>query len=565
MAAALVLPCAAIIAGYTVDVSHDLVANGKLSAATIATASSLLDTHGVVVLKGGVVTSPGLTEKALLLARRDLTLTHARLEKVGIDPMSESFSFAEIVHRSRLRYDMSIDVRRMPEDAPWEALSAATRAVATPIIERLCEESCVECAAEGLITSLPGAVAQRFHIDGEGAGSFNAIVPLVDTGVQGGTGTEFWLGSHRDPVVAQLIADEKLSVDDAAQLPVPADRIVKPALTVGDCVVYDYRVVHRGPANGGPSDRPVFYSAWADVRSSGDGYNFPRRSLAELERRSELFGPLFSLRGGGAGGAGVAYIAGDVVALFHAFSLHAPTGSAAAAAGAPPRGFFRTLPCDDDRVYIGPSLVEASAEPNCFLAPSEDGGQTRRLLAFAPIAAGERLSVPFASDMERLTALMDEAVSRAAASAADTQGEAGEEGVHNFPPPLGCTAGRVCDVGDGKGRGVFATRRYEAGDLVASWPCRAVPDADVPSGLIDYAYTSPRPGESLIVLGHGMLYNHGEGDASNVAWSVPTDMELLLTGAGEIQFFARRPVNAGDELLASYSTEYWESRGLTPL
>ena len=43
------------------------------------------------------------------------------------------------------------------------------------------------------------------------------------------------------------------------------------------------------------------------------------------------------------------------------------------------------------------------------------------------------------------------------------------------------------------------------------------------------------------------------------------DAELLLTGAGELQFFARRPVSAGDELLASYSTEYWTSRGIAPV
>ena len=92
-----------------------------------------------------------------------------------------------------------------------------------------------------------------------------------------------------------------------------------------------------------------------------------------------------------------------------------------------------------------------------------------------------------------------------------------------------------------------------------------MPDADVPSGLVDYAYTSPRPGESLIVHGHGMLYNHGQGAASNVAWGVPTDADLLLTGTGEIQFFARRRVDAGDELLASYSDEYWASRGITPV
>jgi hypothetical protein len=61
-----------------------------------------------------------------------------------------------------------------------------------------------------------------------------------------------------------------------------------------------------------------------------------------------------------------------------------------------------------------------------------------------------------------------------------------------------------------------------------------------------------------------MLYNHGEGGRSNIAWGVPTDAHLVLTGVGEVQFFASRAIRAGDQLLASYSREYWDSRGVVP-
>jgi hypothetical protein len=40
-------------------------------------------------------------------------------------------------------------------------------------------------------------------------------------------------------------------------------------------------------------------------------------------------------------------------------------------------------------------------------------------------------------------------------------------------------------------------------------------------------YRAPRIGGSLVVFGHGMLYNHGTD--SNVGWKVPMDAGLLLT------------------------------------
>ena len=55
-----------------------------------------------------------------------------------------------------------------------------------------------------------------------------------------------------------------------------------------------------------------------------------------------------------------------------------------------------------------------------------------------------------------------------------------------------------------------------------------------------------------------------KGAASNVAWGVPTDTELLLTGSGTLPFYARRDIVVGDELLASYGDDYWRDRGITP-
>ena len=90
---------------------------------------------------------------------------------------------------------------------------------------------------------------------------------------------------------ADAVLAGKLAVLDAAELPAAKDDLLQPDdLCAGDVLLYDYRVVHRGPANDGPRARPIFYSVWADPGSAGDGYNFPERSLADLERRASLFG-----------------------------------------------------------------------------------------------------------------------------------------------------------------------------------------------------------------------------------------------------------------------------------
>ena len=374
---------------------------------------------------------------------------------------------------------------------------------------------------------------------------------------------------------------------------IDAPSVVQPRLRAGDVLLYDYRVVHRGPANPGPQDRPLFYSVWAGAASRGDA-NFPRRSLAELEQRTRLFG----LRGGfasapapwlavasGASAVAVAararavvrasvadhpahatarraYDVGDVIAVHHAFQLadgarddaEAPTGDAPSGAGsaAPLRGFFRTLPCDESQrvAHLGPALLEPSAAPSCYLAPSADGGQTRRLLALTPLAAGDALTVPFGFAVDEPPLQQ-----RVRAALASAEG-AGAEGVDDDA--------YVADLGDGRGRGVFARRAYAAGALVAEWPCVMVPDADVPAGLRDYVYTSPKGGTSLVVLGHGLLYNHHSA-RPNLGWSVPTDAGLLLTGVGSVRFVARRAIAPGDELLATYGDAYWRDRGIEPL
>ena len=49
---------------------------------------------------------------------------------------------------------------------------------------------------------------------------------------------------------------------------------------IGDAIIFDYRVLHRGLANGGSHPRPVFYLALGKP-GRADTSNFPATQLAD--------------------------------------------------------------------------------------------------------------------------------------------------------------------------------------------------------------------------------------------------------------------------------------------
>ena len=53
---------------------------------------------------------------------------------------------------------------------------------------------------------------------------------------------------------------------------------VKPLLLSGDALIFDYRILHRGRANLGMQNRPVFVMTFAK-KWFKDILNFPRRSM----------------------------------------------------------------------------------------------------------------------------------------------------------------------------------------------------------------------------------------------------------------------------------------------
>lgn len=130
----------------------------------------------------------------------------------------------------------------------------------------------------------------------------------------------------------------------------------------------------------------------------------------------------------------------------------------------------------------------------------------------------------------------------------------------------------VKDTGTAKGRGVFATRPFAAGEVVEvcpvvlfKMPFGRLP-AEVRKFVYDWGALGGAPGTHALALGYGSLYNH-RNPASLRYEADETGLLLRLT--------AVRGVAAGEELTINYNApgggpdsddDYWfEVNGVTPL
>jgi SET domain-containing protein len=101
----------------------------------------------------------------------------------------------------------------------------------------------------------------------------------------------------------------------------------------------------------------------------------------------------------------------------------------------------------------------------------------------------------------------------------------------------------------GKGRGVFAERRFAQGELIERAPVLVLPPADqahvAQTRLDDYCYAWGESRELLaLALGYGSLYNHAF--APNALYQRQPELDAL-------DFIALRDIEPGEEITINYN------------
>jgi len=170
------------------------------------------------------------------------------MAKLGINIGIDTVKFEEISSRGKFRFDLLFDlnqakaVQKLAKTGPW-----------LPFIQQLLEIETEEdfTTAVSVVYSRPKAEDQGWHADGPHvdqaadwttptAASPYAIcvfLPLVDLSPTVGF-TQFWIGSH-----------QHLGVVGFGPASLMLGGEIDGIVNSGGCVIYDYRLIHRGMAN----------------------------------------------------------------------------------------------------------------------------------------------------------------------------------------------------------------------------------------------------------------------------------------------------------------------------
>ena len=102
------------------------------------------------------------------------------------------------------------------------------------------------------------------------------------------------------------------------------------------------------------------------------------------------------------------------------------------------------------------------------------------------------------------------------------------------------------------GRGVFALRNFEIGEVVEVCPVIEILKCNIEGSMLnDYVFSSNVGEEySAVVLGYGMIYNHA--DDPNLLW---------YWDEGSVVFYSVKKIQAESELFHTYGDAWWQDRG----
>ncbi len=105
------------------------------------------------------------------------------------------------------------------------------------------------------------------------------------------------------------------------------------------------------------------------------------------------------------------------------------------------------------------------------------------------------------------------------------------------------------------GRGVYARRDISEGETIEICPTVELGENDAGGALADYVlYSNRNPGQSVLMLGYGSLYNH----------SAEPNAEYSEHAEDALAFTALRDIPAGAEITIDYGDDWWETRELEP-
>lgn len=196
--------------------------------------------------------------------------------------------YYELVQRSPGRFDVPLGQEDL---APiWGAQGSLAPEVPWLPLVRAALGADAQPSFCGVVFSRPGSPAQQWHIDSpheasehRPAHAVNVLLALADIALEAGP-TEMAPGTHRRTNHLQrpwldrdsLLYQSDIEITPAAlEDPALAGRLSAPvtcvqAMSAGDCLVFDDRILHRGLANSSQHERWVAYFSYLRPRPGLD-------------------------------------------------------------------------------------------------------------------------------------------------------------------------------------------------------------------------------------------------------------------------------------------------------
>lgn len=255
----------------------------------------------------GVALARGLVPAALLRTINDVMRARAArvMDALGTRPIGigSRNGFHELVQRSPGRFDVPMSESDLVPI--WGAQGSLAPEV--PWLEMVCAALGPDAWPSfcGVVFSRPGSPAQQWHIDSpheavehRPAHAVNVLLALADIPLAAGP-TEVARGSHRATnhlASPWLDWDDLLYQTDTEITPaalrragqagdaVTAEPVVQ-AMSAGDCLIFDDRILHRGLANCSTQERWVAYFSYLRPRPGMD-----RIADTHFEASQSLFG-----------------------------------------------------------------------------------------------------------------------------------------------------------------------------------------------------------------------------------------------------------------------------------